>query len=129
MNAWIILVAFEYLCRHLSDLRLGLFSFFYSFTYSSRTHEAYIYLEVGGSPSLQQSTMLDNYEKKLTFPIKRQAVEKMDLRKRLNENEPTIENTIVVNTITKSTLKLWDITEIVDLYHTYNLCHITKLII
>ena len=43
MNAWLMLVTFKYLCKHLGDLYPSPFSFFYFFTYSSRTHGTFTY--------------------------------------------------------------------------------------
>ena len=51
----------------------------------------------------------------------------MDLKKGLSKL--TKEDKIVVNTIIESILELWDIIEILGLYHPYYLFHLTKLII
>ena len=43
LNAWLMLVTFKYLCTYIGGLYPSLFSFFYFFNYSSRTHGGHIY--------------------------------------------------------------------------------------
>ena len=41
----------------------------------------------------------------------------------------TTDDKTMVNTITEATVELWDIIEILGLYHTLYLCYLTKLTI
>ena len=63
---------------------------------------------------------MDNHKSKYGFSNQMVKYRKIDLKKGLNEL--STEDRTIVNIITESTLELWDIMEILDMYHTYYFC-------